>query len=57
MVKLSRASRYAIVALVCLARKGGRQAKSHEIARAEAIPEKILLKVLRSLVSAQVLTR
>jgi Rrf2 family protein len=55
-MKLTRASDYALGALVHLARAGlGRPLASHEIADAHHIPERFLVKVLRPLVSAGVL--
>ena len=54
-MKLSRTSHYAVVALVHLARQGGKAVASHDIARAEALPERFLLKVLYPVVRAGVL--
>jgi Rrf2 family protein len=54
-MKLSRASYYAVAALVYLARHDDQAVASHDIARAEALPERFLLKVLHPLVRAGVL--
>ena|SRR5436305_3883701 len=54
-MRLTRASRYAIGALVHLARKPGQPLASHDIARAENIPEWFLLKVLKPIASAGIL--
>ncbi len=55
-MKLTRASDYALGALVHLARAGlGRPVASHEMADAHRIPERFLVKVLRPLVSAGIL--
>jgi Rrf2 family protein len=55
-MKLSRASSYALHALVHMAQKGqDRPVASHHIAQARGIPERFLLKVLKPLVSARVL--
>jgi Rrf2 family protein len=54
-MKLSRASYYAVVALVYLVRHGDRAVASHDIARTEVLPERFLLKVLHPLVRAGVL--
>ena len=51
-MRLTQASHYALVALIHLARQGGKVVASHDIARAEAIPDRFLLKVLLPLVSA-----
>ena len=53
-MRLSNASTYAVHALAHLAAAGpGRRVASHDIARARGIPERFILKVLRPLVSAQ----
>src|SRR5262245_34957570 len=54
-MKLSRASHYAVIALVHLARHGSQPVASHDIARAETVPERFLLRVLRPLARAGVL--
>jgi Rrf2 family protein len=55
-MKLTRASSYAIHAVVFMAaQKEDRPIASHLIAQARGIPERFLLKVLKPLVSAQVL--
>jgi Rrf2 family protein len=55
-MKLTRACVYALQALGYLAaRGGGPPVASHDIAEARGIPEQFLLKVLRPLVSAEVL--
>src|SRR5438552_12773282 len=55
-MKLTRASSYAIHALVFMAaQKQNRPVASHHIAKAQGIPERFLLKVLKPLVSARVL--
>jgi Rrf2 family protein len=54
-MRLTRASQYAIGALVHMACKPDGISASHDIARAEGIPERFLLKVLKPLVSARVL--
>jgi Rrf2 family protein len=55
-MQLSRATRYAVEALVHLAREGdGKIVPSHEVARAEGIPERFMLKCLKPLVSARLL--
>jgi Rrf2 family protein len=54
-MKLTRASRYAIGAIVHLARQPGKPLASHEIAEAEGIPEWFLLKVLKPAVNAGIL--
>jgi Rrf2 family protein len=55
-MKLTRASDYALGALVHLARAGeGRPLPSHLIADAHGIPERFLVKVLRPLVNAGIL--
>jgi Rrf2 family protein len=53
-MRLTHASSYALNALAHLAATGdGIPVASHHIARARGIPERFLLKVLRPLVSAQ----
>src|SRR5215510_3705277 len=55
-MKLSRASTYAIHALVYLVEHGeAKPLASHEIARTRNIPERFLLKVLKPLVSRGIL--
>ena len=55
-MKLTRASSYALHAVVYMAaQKEDRPIASHVIAQARGIPERFLLKVLKPLVSAQVL--
>jgi Rrf2 family protein len=55
-MKLSTTAGHAVRALVFLARRpGGRPVPSHTIARAHALPETFLLKVLRPLVAVGVL--
>ena len=55
-MKVSRASSYAIHALVYMAtKKLNHPVASHHIARARGIPERFLVKVLKPLVSARVL--
>ena len=55
-MKLTRASVYALHALAHLVERGdNRPLASHEVAQARGIPEKFLLKVLKPLVSAQLL--
>jgi len=54
-MRLTLASQYAVIALVYLARQGGQVVASHDIARAEAMPSELLLKVLQPLVRAGVL--
>src|SRR6516164_11840857 len=55
-MKLTRASSYALHAVVFMAvQKEDRPIASHLIAQARGIPERFLLKVLKPLVSAQVL--
>src|SRR5262249_1824888 len=51
-MKLTRATAYALRALVFLDRNGGRRVASYDVAAAEGIPEKFLLKCLRPLVVA-----
>ena len=56
-MKLTRASTYALHAVVHMAgQKGNRPLASHHIAAARGIPERFLLKVLKPLVSARILT-
>jgi Rrf2 family protein len=56
-MRLSRASSYALHALVFMAaQKHNRPVQSHIVARARGIPERFLLKVLKPLVSARVLS-
>jgi len=56
-VKLSLATVYALHALTYLARhEGDRPVASHLIARAEGIPEKFILKILRLLGDAGMVT-
>jgi Rrf2 family protein len=53
-MRFSNASTYAVHALAHLGAAGAdRRVPSHDIARARGIPERFLLKVLRPLVSAQ----
>jgi Rrf2 family protein len=52
---MTRASRYAIGAVVHLAQQHGKPQASHDVAKAEDIPEWFLLKVLKPLVNAGVL--
>jgi Rrf2 family protein len=55
-MKLTRASSYALHAVVFMAtQKEDRPIASHLVAHARGIPERFLLKVLKPLVSAQVL--
>jgi Rrf2 family protein len=55
-MKLTRASSYAVQALVYLAREGaGRPVPSHVAARAQGSPGRFLLKVLKPLVDSGVL--
>ena len=55
-MKLTRASSYALHALVHMANEGeDRPVASHLIAQARGIPERFLLKILKPLVSARVL--
>ncbi|HKI35695.1 MAG TPA: Rrf2 family transcriptional regulator [Gemmataceae bacterium] len=55
-MKLTRASSYALTTLAYLAReKPADPVPSHEIAKAEGIPERFLLKVLKPLVDSGVL--
>jgi Rrf2 family protein len=55
-MKLTRASSYALHAVVFMAaQKEDKPIASHLIAQARGIPERFLLKVLKPLVSAQVL--
>jgi Rrf2 family protein len=56
LMKLSRASSYALHAVAFMAAQKKDQAiASHHIAHARGIPERFLLKVLKPLVSAQIL--
>jgi Rrf2 family protein len=56
-MKLTRASSYALHAVVHMAaQKKNEPIASHTIAHARGIPDRFLLKVLKPLVSAQVLT-
>jgi Rrf2 family protein len=56
-MKLSRASSYALHAVVHMAaQKKNEPIASHTIAHARGIPDRFLLKVLKPLVSAQVLS-
>jgi Rrf2 family protein len=57
-MRLTRASSYALHAVVYLAAQnnGHKAIASHEIAQARGIPERFLLKVLKPLVGANVLT-
>src|SRR5437870_9528353 len=56
-MRLTRASSYALHALVYMAgQKHNRPVPSHIVAQARGIPERFLLKVLKPLVSARVLT-
>jgi Rrf2 family protein len=55
-MKMTRASSHAISALARLARQeDGKLAPSHHIAREQGIPEKFLLKTLRSLTAVGIL--
>jgi Rrf2 family protein len=55
-VRLTRTTRYAVGALLHLARDGdGKVKPSHEVGKAEGIPDFMLLKILKPLVSAGVL--
>ena len=55
-MKLTRASSYAIHAVVSMAaQKNKAPVASHDTARAQHIPERFLLKVLRPLVGARIL--
>src|SRR5215475_14476352 len=55
-MKLTRASSYALHAVAYMAaQKQDKPIASHHIAQARGIPERFLLKVLKPLVSAQVL--
>jgi Rrf2 family protein len=55
-MKLTRASSYALATLAYLAReKPDAPVASHDVAQAEGIPDRFLLKVLRSLVSVGIL--
>jgi Rrf2 family protein len=54
-MKLTNACRYAVHAVAFMAvQKSHKHVPSYEIARAQGVPERFLLKVLRSLVDAQV---
>jgi Rrf2 family protein len=56
MMKLTRASSYALHAVSFMAaQKNNSAVASHHIAKARGIPERFLLKVLKPLVSAQIL--
>ena len=56
-MKLTRASSYALHAVTFMAtQKSDKPVASHNIAQARGIPERFLLKVLKPLVSARVLT-
>ena len=56
-MKLTRASSYALHAVAYMAQqKSDRPVASHKIAQERGIPERFLLKVLKPLVSARVLT-
>jgi Rrf2 family protein len=56
LMKFTRATGYALVALAHLARHGrGQPVASHDIAAAHGIPERFLFKCLKPLVSAGVL--
>jgi Rrf2 family protein len=56
-MKLTRASSYALHALAHMAASGeDRPVASHHIARARGIPELFLLKILKPLVSARILS-
>jgi Rrf2 family protein len=56
-MKLTRASSYALHAVTYMAQqKTDRPVASHKIAQERGIPERFLLKVLKPLVSARVLT-
>jgi Rrf2 family protein len=53
---MTRATNYALHALVNLARAGREQpVASHVVAKAEGVPDRFLLKVLKPLVSARIL--
>ena len=55
-MKLSRASNYVVVALAYLVReKPDAPVASHDVARAEGIPERYLLKILKPLADACIL--
>src|SRR5262245_379222 len=54
-MRLTRASRYAIGALVHLARRPVQPLASHDIARTEHIPEWFLLKVLKPIAASGIL--
>jgi Rrf2 family protein len=56
-MKLTRASSYALHAVVHMAgQKNDKPLASHHVAAARGIPERFLLKVLKPLVSARILT-
>ena len=56
-MKLTHAASYALHAVVYIAgQENGKAVASHQIARARGIPERFLLKVLKPLVAANVLT-
>jgi Rrf2 family protein len=57
-MKLTRASSYALHAIAYMAsqKEKDRPVASHHVAQARGIPERFLLKVLKPLVSARVLT-
>jgi Rrf2 family protein len=56
-MRLNQATRYAIHAIVFLAQnKHGEVTPSHKIAKAQSLPELFLLKVLKTLVSAGLLS-
>ena len=54
-MRMTRASQYAVAALVHMTRGDGRKFASHDIARAAGLPELFLLKVLKPLASAGIL--
>ena len=54
-MKLNSATSYAVQAVMHMARGPDKLYPSHEVARAEHIPERFLLKVLKPLVSAGLL--
>jgi Rrf2 family protein len=57
LMKLTRAASYALHAVVYMAaQKSDKPVASHHIAAARGIPERFLLKVLKPLVSARILT-
>src|SRR5205823_3745255 len=56
-MRLNRGARYAVHALAHMAKhKGDGASASHIVAREEGIPDRFLLKVLKPLVTARVLT-